>query len=98
MNTSRGAVAQQQDGGRGTRCYGVDGHELPLLASSLILKERPLGRVSKDEGICGSWFETRQEALLTMRIFLNSRAGLRLQVRSLSDPFDPRQQIIDLVL
>src|SRR3954451_16852775 len=32
------AAAQQQDGGGGTRCYGVGGHELPLLASSLILR------------------------------------------------------------
>src|SRR5882757_1579463 len=31
-------------------------------------EERPLGRVSKDEGpTVASWFETREEALLTMR-------------------------------
>jgi hypothetical protein len=30
-------------------------------------EERPLGRVSKDERCMMSWFETRQEALLTMR-------------------------------
>jgi hypothetical protein len=29
-------------------------------------EERPLGRVSKDEA--ASWFETREDALLTMRI------------------------------
>jgi len=28
-------------------------------------EERPLGRVSKDEAV--SWFETREDALLTMR-------------------------------
>src|ERR1700730_6503799 len=33
-------------------------------------EERPLGRVSKDEKRIGSWFETREDALLTMRIFV----------------------------
>jgi hypothetical protein len=31
-------------------------------------EERPLGRVSKDENYIGSWFETREDALLTMRV------------------------------
>jgi hypothetical protein len=38
------------------------------LVQALILEERPLVRVSKDEGCGLSWFETVQEHLLTMRI------------------------------
>jgi hypothetical protein len=34
----------------------------------LSLEERFLGRVSKDEKYGLSWFETREDALLTMRI------------------------------
>jgi hypothetical protein len=30
-------------------------------------EERPFGRVSKDEECGASWFETREDALLTMR-------------------------------
>jgi len=30
-------------------------------------EERPLGRVSKDVKCGASWFETREDALLTMR-------------------------------
>ena len=36
---------------------------------SVILSERPLGRVSKDgNDECARWFETREDALLTMRL------------------------------
>jgi hypothetical protein len=64
-------------------------------------EEWPLGRVSKDEKYIGSWFETRQrvrakrrpminsDALLTMRIALSRRAGLRLQIGALVDPRHP---------
>jgi hypothetical protein len=31
-------------------------------------EERPLGRVSKDDEAVVSWFETREDALLTMRV------------------------------
>src|SRR5258708_20262092 len=31
-------------------------------------EERPLGRVSKDAPRAASWFETREDALLTMRV------------------------------
>jgi hypothetical protein len=31
-------------------------------------EERPLGRVSKDGSTLESWFETREDALLTMRV------------------------------
>ena len=37
-----------------------------VTASPLSLEELPLSRVSKDEA--ASWFETRKDALLTMRI------------------------------
>src|SRR5467141_1186099 len=36
-------------------------------------EERPLGRVSKDEKCGLSWFETREDALLTMRTLYRSR-------------------------
>ncbi|SHH51548.1 hypothetical protein SAMN05443248_5069 [Bradyrhizobium erythrophlei] len=52
-------------------------------------EERPLGRVSKDEKYGLSWFETAQVRLLTMRIGLLCRAGLRLQIGALVDPRHP---------
>jgi hypothetical protein len=33
-------------------------------------EERPLGRVSKDGHFGASWFETREDALLTMRVMI----------------------------
>src|ERR1700676_240912 len=59
------AVARQQGGGRGTGGDGFGGHELSLLPSSWGAAS---GRVSKDENVLASWFETREDALLTMRI------------------------------
>src|SRR6202022_1213351 len=57
-------------------------------------EERSLGRVSKDEKYGLSWFETREDALLTMRNLSLRRAGLWLQIGALVDPRHPRQQII----
>src|SRR5882724_1575496 len=44
-------------------------------------------RVSKDE-YRPPWFETREDALLTMRVLLAGGAGLRLQAGALVDPRD----------
>jgi hypothetical protein len=38
-----------------------------MSAFALTREGRPLGRVSKDEKYELSWFETREDALLTMR-------------------------------
>jgi hypothetical protein len=55
--------------------------------TDLILRSGLKGRVSKDGGIWASWFETREDALLTMRV--RPPHGCKQHFRSRPGPKTP---------